>query len=154
MYVVLSSNSANPVVIIIFFVVIIGLSLLAVKSGGNSGAKNIKKLYAGKVKDEAKFDGRNCFFTDEVFVIQSYYAVHKEYKLDEIKMVGVMRDNATRSWCFAVTDENKKPLKGNAVGGTKAARKMMAGSVFQMREKEAQKCCDWVIAHLPNVQRF
>lgn len=149
-----SGGSINPIFAVGFIVVVILLSLVAVKSGSNGGAKKIKQDYGEKIVEEGTFlKSMHYFFTQDEFLVQKYNAVFASYNLKDIRFVGIRWDATQRLFVLYLTDAEQKKLKpANVIGGTKAARKLYGEAMPAMKQPDAEKLRDLIIKHAPQVQ--
>ena len=105
-----SAEELPPWVIILFVVIIVVISLEVVKSQSRNAVKGIQKIYSGQIVEECSLSGNYhyCFVTGSELVLQYDQNTFKAFKLNSIKYIYSFRDIGTRSWAFAVEDENKK----------------------------------------------
>lgn len=157
MPVLLTQQSAelSPVTIIVFVVIVIAVTFAIMKSESQNSVKGIKKKYGGQIVEECPLSGNYsyCFVTADELILQNNQNSFKVFKLDSIKYVHSFRDISTRNWAFSVSDENKRGLKGELIGGTKAGRKLNHATLFFMSQNDADKLCDFIMKHAPHVEK-
>ena len=150
-----SAEDLPPWVYILFVVIIVVVSLAVVKSQSKNAVKGIQKIYSGQIVEECTLSGNfhYCFVTGSELVLQYDQNTFKAFKLNSMKYVYSFRDIGTRSWAFAVADENKKALKGEWISGVNGRRKLHHGTLFFMSQVDADKLCDFIIRHAPHVEK-
>lgn len=149
------STEISPIVIIIFVAFVIVIAFASMKSQSKSSVKGIKKKYNGRIVEECPLSGdySYCFVTEDELVLQNDQNSFKAFKLNSIKYVHSYRDISTKRWAFSVSDENKKGLKGELLGGTNAARKFNHATLFFMPQEDADKLCEFVMKHASHVEK-
>ena len=156
--ILLTQQSAEELplwVIILFVVIIVAVSLAVVRSQSRNAVKGIQKMYSGQIVEECSLSGNYhyCFVTGNELVLQYDQNTFKAFKLNSIKYIYSFRDIGTRSWAFAVEDENKKGLKGEWISGVNGRRKLHHATLFFMPQVDADKLCDFIIKHAPHVEK-
>lgn len=150
-----STEELPPWVIIIFVVIVIAASFAVIRAQSQSAVKGITKIYSGRIMQECSLNGNYhyCFVTESELVLQYDQNTFKAFNLNSMKYVYSFRDIATRSWAFAVEDENKKGLKGELISGANGRRKLHHATLFFMSQADADKLCDFIIKHAPHVEK-
>ena len=150
-----SAEELSPLTIIIFVVIVIVASFALVRLQSRNSVKDIKKKYNGRIVEECSLSGiyHYCFVTESELVLQYDQNTFKAFNLNSMKYVYSFRDIGTRSWAFAVADENQKGLKGDLIGGTNVRRKLNHATLFFMSQEDADKLCEFIMRHAPQVEK-
>lgn len=146
----------SPVFLIVFVLAIIGVTFLVMKKSSDSATATIKKRYEGKILGEFKFNISTAFITEDEFVIQMNQNCFITYPLANIGYVRAYRDGVDRSWFFVVYDKDKKykGLDGKMISGPKNTRPYKSAPRTMMKPEEANRLCEFVMAHAPHVQMW
>ena len=150
-----SAEELSPLTLIIFVVIVIAISFALVRSQSRNAVKGIQKIYSGQIVDECSLSGNYhyCFVTESELVLQYDQNTFKAFNLNSMKYIYSFRDIGTRSWAFAVEDENKKGLKGEWISGINGRRKIHHATLFFMSQEDADKLCEFIMRHAPQVEK-
>lgn len=158
MPIILTQETAevSPVFLIVFVAAIIGLTFWVMKKTSDSATIVIKKRYEGKILGEFTFNISTAFITEDEFVIQQGAGSFIAYPLANIGYVRAYRDGVDRSWYFVVYDKDKKykGLDAKLISGPKNTRPYKSAPRTMMKPDEANRLCEFVMAHAPHIQMW